>query len=118
MEDAELISALDNATTWSAYCENQLAAAVTLTNAQQHPERVLHCINQALFAASQVVASCSVFKGLSDSPPLPPGESRLAGVMLDLAYCRKCNMQQLGDQPATGDCSKGGQHDWTREVPR
>ena len=116
MEDTEerLVAALDSATTWSAYCENQLSAAVTLTNAQEHPERVLRCVDEALFAASQVVARCGELKALAavaELLPPPPG----AAVQVDVAYCRRCSKQLLADGDQS-TCQDGAPHDWTREL--
>lgn len=63
----ELVSHLDAATTWSAYLENQLAAAVTLTNAGQDAERVLRAVQDAAHAAQIVLRHCTTYAAVFDA---------------------------------------------------
>lgn len=65
----ELVSLLDSATTWSAYLENQLAAAVTLTNAGLDTARVLRAVQDAKHAAALVLRHCSEYEAIFASPP-------------------------------------------------
>lgn len=65
----ELVQLLDAATTWSAYAENQLAAAVTLTNAGLDAARVLRAVQEARHAAQLVLRHCSEYEAVFAAPP-------------------------------------------------
>lgn len=68
----ELVQLLDAATTWSAYAENQLAAAVTLTNAGLDAARVLRAVQEARHAAQLVLRHCSEYEAVFAAPPPAP----------------------------------------------